>query len=256
MLKVAITGTNGKTSVAFLASQLMSSCGYKTASLGTLGLISKEYSDPDPILLGTNAVSDIADELEDIYNIDSFFFEAFSVSIEQGMYDNIDVDIAVLTNTGIDGLEYADAQDSHIQASHTQARLKLFSKILNPGKRAVFNHDDALSAQLIKICTRQSIGFLSYGTHKNADVRLTSITNNRAKTEVTIFVGGKPYTIALPFTGEVLIQNWMCAVCVSLMNGLSITQLINTLKKRISPPGQLEALGKNKWGLSRNARPA
>ena len=237
MFKAAITGTNGKTSVVFIAAQLMASCGFKAASLGTLGLISDEYSDPDPILVGPDAIPDLAKELESTYHIDGLFFEAFSTSIEAELYDDIDIDVAVLTNISTDHLDYHGSQENYVKA-----KLRLFEEILNLGKLAVFNHDDDIADTLIEICKKRSIRYLSYGEHENANLKIISINNVGDETQVTIEFKNTLFVTILSFIGEIFVQNWLCALSISLIQGHEIDYLMDSSKSVILPPGRMEKI--------------
>lgn len=237
MFKAAVTGTNGKTSVVFIASQFMALYGFKTASLGTLGLISNEYSDPDPILVGSYAVPELVEELENTYHIDGFFFEAYSTSIEAKLYDNVDIDVAVLTNISIDHLDDHGSNENYVKA-----KLRLFEEVLNLGKSAVFYHDDNISEKIIEICKKRSITYLSYGVHEHANVKIISINNIGDKTEVRIEVKNKLFTATLSFIGEIFVQNWLCALSISLIQDHEIEQLIDISERLTLPPGRMEKI--------------
>lgn len=237
MFKAAITGTNGKTSVVCIASQLMESCGYKAASLGTLGLISKNYSDPDPTLVGPGAIPELIDELENIHDIDGFFFEAFSASIEAGLYDDVRIDVAVLTNISIDHLDYHGSKQNYVKA-----KFKLFEEVLDKGKNAVINLDDKMAEKLVKICEKRLINYLSYGAHKNASLKVISIKNIDDRTEVTIEFEKRLFRTTLSFIGDIFVQNWLCALSILLIQGHEIEQLLKASEQISLPMGRMEKI--------------
>jgi len=238
MFKAAITGTNGKTSVAFIASQFMNLSGFKAASLGTFGLLCGENSDSDPILVGSNAVSELAEELEQTLDVDGFFFEAFSASIEARLYDNVNIDVAVLTNIEADHLDFHGSKEGYVSA-----KLRLFEEVLGSGKSAVFNHDDEISEKIIEICKRRSIKYLSYGKSEDADVKVRSINIVGDKTDVEIKFKNKLFTATLSFIGEMFVQNWLCAISISLLQGQEIEQLVDHSPSIALPPGRMEKIG-------------
>ena len=117
--KVAITGTNGKTSVVYYVQYLLNSLGSKCGIIGTLGNNSKHIKSnlttPDPL-----QISQIIQRLgKEKYK--TIAMEASSHALDQGRLYGLNFDILALTNISHDHLDYHKTINSYINA-----KLKLF----------------------------------------------------------------------------------------------------------------------------------
>ncbi|MDG1858142.1 MAG: Mur ligase family protein, partial [Emcibacteraceae bacterium] len=123
----AVTGTNGKTSVAFFTQQIWKQMGIKAASVGTLGVNAEGYhketglTTPDPVL-----IHQALKELDEL-NIDHVVFEASSHGLDQHRLDGIDISAAAFTNLTHDHLDYHKTTEEYFNA-----KKRLFSEILKP----------------------------------------------------------------------------------------------------------------------------
>ena len=122
---IAVTGTNGKSSVADLFYQLLNMNNIPTASIGTLGIkfnkkiIKSNLTSPDTITLHKN--------LENLKknNIDNVIIEASSHGLDQNRLDNLKFKAAIFTNFTQDHLDYHKTMKAYLNA-----KLILFSKLL------------------------------------------------------------------------------------------------------------------------------
>lgn len=134
---MAVTGTNGKTSIVELASQMLRAMGYGAGSIGTLGMRLVERPDearnttPDCISLHRQ-LAKWRDEA-----IEWVAMEASSHALEQGRLAGLTIDAAVFSNLSRDHLDY----HSSMQA-YCAAKLRLFRDFA-PTVR-IFNADDPL----------------------------------------------------------------------------------------------------------------
>ena len=133
---VAITGTNGKTSVADFCRQIWSFLGFNSASIGTMGVVSKSYNSssllttPDPVFLHT-ACARLARE-----GVKYLAVEASSHGLSQGRLDGLKVNAAGFTYLGRDHLDYHGSIKSYFLA-----KKRLFSDLLFEDGIAVLNAD-------------------------------------------------------------------------------------------------------------------
>ena len=140
---VAVTGTNGKTSVVDLAAQLLRRVGRKTGTIGTLGMrLDQERTEtrnttPDCLALQRQLRQWRDDGVECVT------LEASSHALDQGRLDGLAVDVGVFTNLSRDHLDYHHSMDAYCEA-----KLKLFrdfepvSRIYNADDEAVVTHSD------------------------------------------------------------------------------------------------------------------
>ncbi len=123
---IAVTGTNGKTSVADFFYQILKSNNIPVASIGTLGIKSKNQT------IKTNLTSpdiiSLHKSLEKLKKnkIDNVIVEASSHGLEQGRLDNINLRAGIFTNFSQDHLDYHKTMSNYLRA-----KLILFSKLLN-----------------------------------------------------------------------------------------------------------------------------
>src|SRR5690606_10983701 len=122
---VAVTGTSGKTSVAAFARQIFEAAGKMAASVGTIGVVSRNWSEygnlttPDPVSLHA-ALDRLAGE-----GVTHAALEASSHGLDQRRLDGIRIRAAGFTNLGRDHMDYHATV-----ADYLGAKLRLFSTIL------------------------------------------------------------------------------------------------------------------------------
>ena len=133
---VAVTGTNGKTSVASFCQQLWQSLGHKAASMGTLGIRGPgvdrygALTTPDPVAL----FADLAALAQD--GISHVAVEASSHGLDQFRLDGLSVSAAGFTNLSRDHLDYHPSIDAYFAAKR-----RLFADLLTPDGSAILNAD-------------------------------------------------------------------------------------------------------------------
>src|SRR5215469_13416456 len=132
----AVTGTNGKTSVTVFLRQIWERAGFKSASMGTIGVVTKSgarslaHTTPDPIETH-RLLAELARE-----GIDHLALEASSHGLDQYRLDGVDIAAVAFTNITRDHLDYH--QDF---ARYLAAKLRLFSEVAADSAVAVVNLD-------------------------------------------------------------------------------------------------------------------
>lgn len=157
---VAVTGTNGKTTTAFLLKEIFTKAGLKAGYMGTLFV---EYGDvrveatlttPDPEVLFKH--------LSEMYSkgVKYVFIEASAHSLFLKKLDSITFDAAILTNVTRDHLDFFNDITKYIDAKKS-----LFKE--NRTKLAIINADDKVGFDLLK---NAEVATVSYGIHNPSDV--------------------------------------------------------------------------------------
>ena len=132
---IAVTGTNGKTSIVELVSQMLRSQGYRAGSIGTLGMKLVEQprealnTTPDCVSLHRQ-LAKWADEA-----VEWVVMEASSHALDQGRLDGLAIDAAIFSNLSRDHLDYHPSMEAYCAA-----KLRLF-RDFSPAVR-IFNADD------------------------------------------------------------------------------------------------------------------
>src|SRR5712671_675093 len=133
---VAVTGTNGKTSVTVFTRQIWQRLGRRAASLGTIGIVGPDFehpgalTTPDPVALHR--------ELQMLARggIDHVALEASSHGLDQFRLDGLRIAAAAFTNLTQDHFDYHGTM-----AAYRAAKLRLFGELVVEGGTAVINAD-------------------------------------------------------------------------------------------------------------------
>ena len=220
---VAVTGTNGKSSVVHFADQLWLALEENATYIGTLN---NALTTPDPVSL-FGILAQMADD-----GITHVAIEASSHGLSQYRLDGADISVAAFTNFTQDHLDYhIDMED------YLSAKLRLFEELLPINGVAVLNADVPEFHDLAGICKIRGVRVLSYGK-QGEDIILQECTANGVKQDVTLQVEGRIFDLSIPLVGEFQIMNLLCALgCVmasSINDERRINKLIDAMPK-ISP---------------------
>ncbi len=231
---IAITGTNGKTSVVWYISQILNYINIPVKSYGTLGYyinLKKRYSSqlttPDFSTLYQTAYSSKK-------NLYSYIFEASSHSLSQNRIKNFKIDTAALTNISRDHLDYHKDFKKY-----KEAKIKLFFNHLKENGYAILN-DKIKGIEVIKNKLKKKVRIISFGMPKS-DV---SIIKDKNSVAITIFK--KKYLIKTNLNSSIEFENLACAVACSLSINIKSTKILTILRKIINPPGRLQNVLNNK----------
>lgn len=230
----AITGTNGKTSVAKFTEQIWKNNGIASASIGTLGN-SRFFSDsslttPDPVSLHKQ-LNDLS-----MSDYDNVIIEASSHGLDQHRIDNVRLSGAAFTSFSRDHLDYHKNMKQYLDA-----KKRLFTSLLEKDSIAVVNLigiNRRYHGFINDICSRNLI---TIGT-SNATINLLGFSrSSNKKINLKISTNGQLVVIETPFIALFQAINAMIAGCVASMDSrISLMDYLMsiTLLKDIS--GRLE----------------
>lgn len=232
---VAVTGTNGKTSVASFTQQIWTKLGHSAASLGTLGLRMPDgttrpsLTTPDPVALH----ADLADLAR--AGVDHAAMEASSHGLDQRRLDGVRLSAAGFTNLSRDHLDYHGSYENYFEA-----KKRLFTELLPTGGTAVLNADipefDALVAAT-------SASVLSYGRDAK-DIRIISATPTTAGILLDLDAFGKNYSLNLPLIGAFQAHNVLCAAGLAIASGADAGKVFAVLPTLTGIPGRMQRAGR------------
>ena len=240
----AITGTNGKSSVAEFVRQLWISAGYGAASLGTLGLVSEtttmagNLTTPDPVRLH-QILRDLAAN-----EVSHLALEASSHGLDQYRLDGVRIAIAAFTNLSRDHLDYHASMEDYFAA-----KARLFTEVMEPGGVAVLNASDEHFASLSAQAAARGHRILSYGGTE-AEISLLDVEAIPSGQRLTLRVGGQKFDIAFPLIGRFQADNAICALGVALADDQDISLLAPHLEKLQGVRGRLELIAESAAGAS------
>ena len=157
--KVAVTGTNGKTSTVYFVQQLMNACGVKSVSLGTIGIDGpKGHVDGGMTTLPPKELAQTLAKLQS-EGIQVVAMEASSHGLDQGRLVGQKLEAGAFTNLTRDHLDYHKTFEHYFSAKQN-----LFSEILSTGNTAVLNADIPEYDVLKKLAESRGEKIISYGT--------------------------------------------------------------------------------------------
>ncbi len=236
---VAVTGTNGKTSVVSFMRQIWHHLGKPAASLGTLGLVME--GEPPPSSPGTDGINTpnplslhcILSHLK-AEGIENVAFEASSHGLYQHRLDSVRLKAAIFTNFSNDHLDYHQTLEAYFEA-----KARLFSEILKPGAFPILNADIPECEKLVGLCKNRGLHPLTFGRKGNL-VRLLSLTPKKEGQDIVLECEGKSYALSLPFVGQFQIYNIMAALSAVIACGALPDQAIQACLNLKGIPGRLE----------------
>ena len=239
---VAITGTNGKTSVAHITQQLWNSLGKKAASLGTLGVCGpcnlnlSKLTTPDPVELH-RLLLNLTSE-----GISHLALEASSHGLDQYRLDGVDIQAAVFTNFTRDHLDYHKTM-----ASYLDAKLRLFRELLCNGGTAI-SYSGAPEAAIIEaIAKRRHQNYISYGSG-SANISIVEKRQIDQGWTAAIQAFGKSYPVVLRFAGQFQIHNLLAAIALVHSTGTPLEDIFPVIETLTGVPGRMQRAGRSIGG--------
>ena len=245
---VAVTGTNGKTSVATFCRQIFNACGHRAASMGTLGVYATGpggfEAQLTPPGLTTPDAADVAELMSKLVEmgVTHLALEASSHGIDQRRLDGARIQVAGFLNLTQDHLDY------HLtMAAYRDAKLRLFTDLLPRGGTAVLNADsDAYDAFAAAAVTNgQSV--MSVG-EAGQGLTLVSRTPTPAGQHLTILADGETYDVNLPLMGGYQASNALVAAGLCIAAGEPVAGVLRALESLVGAQSRLQLIGTGQRG--------
>ncbi len=231
---VAVTGTNGKTSVVEMTRQLWRMAGHRAASIGTLGITTPDGSEytglttPD-IVTFLATMAGLARE-----GVSHVAYEASSHGLSQFRNEGLTVAAGAFTNLSRDHLDYhADMED------YFAAKMRLFGEVVAAGGTAVVWSDDAWSARACGHARDRGLRVFSVG-EQGEGIRLLARTPGQLGQELEVEHAGQLRTIALPLIGAYQAANALVAAGLVLATGGDPARTFDGLARLQPVRGRLE----------------
>ncbi|HLL27115.1 MAG TPA: UDP-N-acetylmuramoyl-L-alanyl-D-glutamate--2,6-diaminopimelate ligase [Xanthobacteraceae bacterium] len=237
---VAVTGTNGKTSVASFVRQIWTRLGHAAASIGTIGLVAPSgetagnLTTPDPIVL--HALMDkLAGE-----GVTHLAMEASSHGLEQRRLDGVRLAAAAFTNLTRDHLDYHKTLDAY-----RAAKLRLFETLLPEGAVAVVDADQPEAAAVAAIAAKRKLRLFGVG-RSGADLALVEAARDGFAQSLRLRAAGKEQRVKLPLVGAFQVSNALVAAGLAIVTGGASEKVIASLASLGGASGRLEFVGEKK----------
>ena len=239
---VAVTGTNGKTSVVEFVRQIWRHCGRRAASLGTLGVRGAgrdrplAHTTPEPVALH-RVLAGLARE-----GVGYLAIEASSHGLDQCRLDGVRVRCAAFTNLSRDHLDYHQDADAYLAV-----KLSLFERVMEPGGTAVLNADAGMFPRAAAAAEARGHRILSYG-REGRDIRLVDRSPGDDSQTIALDLFGRRHVVELPLVGDFQASNALCALGLALATGCDEEPALAALGRLAGAPGRLERVARHPLG--------
>jgi len=246
MFVVGVTGTNGKTTVAHLAAQLLAHCGRRPGLIGTVG-----NTLADGVLQPASHTTPDAPELWRLIarhrelGGDALVLEVSSHALAQSRTSGLAASVAIFTNLTRDHLDYHGTMQAY-----ARAKQRLFES-LAPDSAAVVHAGDPHSTLMAESAARNGARVITYGvseaetreecTGSSEDLRAVRRSADLRGTSLTLSgMGFAGFGIQLPLLGRHNVENALAATAAVLLSGASPSTLVEGLATVFPPPGRME----------------
>ena len=234
---VAVTGTNGKTSVASFTRQIWTHLGHEAANLGTTGVEGAfsaplAHTTPDPITLH-RLLAEMAQA-----GVSHAAMEASSHGLDQRRLDGVRLQAAAFTNLTQDHLDYHVTMEAYLAA-----KAQLFARLLPDSGVAVINMDDPHGADILAIAEARGQGTLTIGCSEDADIRIIGQRFEAAGQVLRFSYAGRVYQEHLPLIGGFQAENVLAAAGLVLACGAEMDEIAMRLSRLEGVRGRMQLAG-------------
>ncbi|MBQ5964711.1 UDP-N-acetylmuramoyl-L-alanyl-D-glutamate--2,6-diaminopimelate ligase [Massilia sp. ZL223] len=252
MFTVAVTGTNGKTSIALWTGQCLARLGETAAVIGTLGvgLIKGKgepsfdvtgYTTPDAVLLAQKLA-----ELREA-RASALAIEASSIGLVQDRAAGMHFDVAIFTNLTRDHLDFHGDM-----ASYEAAKVKLFE--WDGLKHAVVNLDDAAGQRLVAHLRKNfpALNVVGYTIKGEAEqpavegvgiLRATGMRSRNAGTEFQVETPQGSALVRTQLVGHYNVSNALGVLGALLAKDVALKSAVDAIEALVPAPGRMQQIG-------------
>lgn len=229
---LGVTGTNGKTSVAWFLRDALNALGESCALIGTLGMcfanirVAANRTTPDVLSLH-RTLADFRQQ-----GAAACAMEVSSHALDQGRVDGLPIEVAIFTNLSRDHLDYHGSMDNYFAA-----KAQLFAR--PEVQLAVINRDDAYGRRLLAELP-PSMQKVSYGHAAEAEVHPNKIEFTAVGLRLTLSIAGTELSCMLPLYGDFNISNVMAVVAVLHGLGYDAAAIGRALGALTPVPGRMQ----------------
>jgi len=245
----AVTGTNGKTSVAWFARQLLNTAGLPAASAGTLGMLGTAADGQVlcdiPGALTTPDPADLHRDLKSLKGagIDHMVIEASSHGLDQRRLDGVRVRAAAFTNLSRDHLDYHGSEDAYLTA-----KLRLFDTLTIDGGQAVVNMDARFAEAFAGAARRRGLEVIGVGQAEACPFRIVDVRAVSSGLDLHIDIDGNRFDLQVPLIGTFQASNAMVALALVSALGVAPSRAVQGLAQLRAAPGRMQFCGTHASG--------
>ncbi len=231
---VAVTGTNGKTSVASFTRQIWETAGQRAVNFGTVGVEGAvsaplSHTTPEPVILH-ELLSDLARS-----GVTHAAMEASSHGLDQRRLDGVRLTAAGFTNISRDHLDYHAGFEEYFDA-----KMGLFDRVLPRGGTAVINMDDRHGESVLAIVRARGQNAITVGRGEDADLRLLGQRFDATGQELLFQWRGRSHGTRLELIGGFQGHNALVAAGLAIGSGAKPDDVFEALRELRTVRGRME----------------
>ncbi|MBR3198533.1 MAG: UDP-N-acetylmuramoyl-L-alanyl-D-glutamate--2,6-diaminopimelate ligase [Bacilli bacterium] len=226
---IGITGTNGKTTSAYLTYQMLSKFGKKVAYMGTIGFMCGDYYEElpntSPEILTIYKLLEIALDNSCEYVV----MEVSSHALDLKRIEGLSFEVCAFTNLTEDHLDYHKTMDSYLEC-----KLLITDYLKDTGVMLVNKDDDASKKFIEKFSNTKTFGI------GNADYDISEFDIHPDHTDIRFKVYGDDYKVTTNLTSKFNIYNYMTMFSIVHELGFNCEDIIKHTKDLKQPKGRCE----------------
>ena len=236
---IAVTGTNGKSSVSEFYYQILNLNSKKVASIGTLGV---KYKGKNKKLINTTSdpiqLSFILKNLKK-KKIEYVIMEASSHGLKQNRLDGLLFDVGIFTNFSHDHLDYHKNMKNYLES-----KLYLFNNLIKKKGNIITDAVIPQQKQIRKISIKKKIKLNLIFEKKGLELISHKFSNEKQLLQIRL--NKSIYLIEINLIGKIQIKNILMAILAAHKTGLKFEKIIKVIHKLKPVKGRLEKIGKIK----------
>ena len=232
---IGITGTNGKTTTAYLIDSILRTAGKTTALIGTI-----EYNlagRPQKAVNTTPESADLYEIFRELARLGGSHatMEVSSHALALGRVHGIGFHTAVFTNLTRDHLDFHETMEEYFAAK----RLLFKDRDSGVPQYAVINRDDAWSG---RIEAQPAEGTIWYGLAEDSDLRAAQIKADFGGVRFVMAWKGRQYEVFSPLLGKMNVYNVLAAAGAALAEGIDPEIILKGIAACKAVPGRFERI--------------
>jgi UDP-N-acetylmuramoyl-L-alanyl-D-glutamate--2,6-diaminopimelate ligase len=229
---IGITGTDGKTTTAFLANQVLRAGGRRPGLIGTVALLVGDDMRPNPNRNTTPEALELQQLLARMVAAgnDSVVMEATSHGLAQSRVRNARFAVGVLTNLTSEHLEFHGSLDNY-----RAAKAMLFAE----APVSILNADDP-SFAYFRERARERV--LTYAIEADADLRATELDARGDGTSFRLTAPDWSGRLRVPIPGWFNVQNALAALALAHVEGVALDLAADAIERSPGVPGRMETV--------------
>jgi UDP-N-acetylmuramoyl-L-alanyl-D-glutamate--2,6-diaminopimelate ligase len=241
---VAVTGTNGKTSVATFTRQIWAALGHEAINIGTTGIegawsAPSSHTTPDAItlqkLLAAAAQGGVTHAA----------MEASSHGLDQRRLDGVRLRAAGFTNLTQDHLDYHGTMEAYFQA-----KTQLFTRLLPEEGVAVVNLDGARGSDVAELALERGLRVLTVGKGQGADLQIAATRPDATGQEVRYLWQGRAFQTRLALIGAFQAENVAVAAGLAIAAGDAPEAVLAILPRLTGVRGRMQLAATRRNGAA------